>query len=42
MVRSPDSELASNALEVHLSNVRRKLGRDIVRTVRGLGYRLKR
>lgn len=31
---------ASNALEVHLSNVRRKLGRQIIRTIRGVGYRL--
>ncbi|MCY1217100.1 response regulator transcription factor [Variovorax sp. KBS0712] len=30
----------SNALEVHLSNVRRKLGRQIIRTIRGVGYRL--
>jgi two-component system OmpR family response regulator len=42
LVHGTESEVASNALEVHLSNVRRKLGRDIVRTVRGLGYRLNR
>jgi two-component system OmpR family response regulator len=29
----------SNALEVHVSSVRRKLGRDLIETVRGLGYR---
>ena len=34
------SELASNALEVHVSSLRRKLGRDLVETVRGLGYRV--
>jgi two-component system, OmpR family, response regulator len=33
-------EVASNALEVHVSSLRRKLGRDLVQTVRGLGYRL--
>ncbi len=33
-----DSELASNALEVHVSSLRRKLGRDLIETVRGLGY----
>jgi two-component system OmpR family response regulator len=33
-------ELASNALEVHVSSLRRKLGRDLVETVRGLGYRV--
>lgn len=34
------AELASNALEVHVSNLRRKLGHDLIETVRGLGYRL--
>lgn len=42
LVHGSDVELSSNALEVHLSNVRRKLGRDIVKTVRGIGYRLNR
>ena len=35
-----ESELASNALEVHVSSLRRKLGRELVDTVRGLGYRV--
>ena len=35
-----ESELASNALEVHVSALRRKLGRDLIETVRGLGYRM--
>lgn len=35
-----DGELASNALEVHVSSLRRKLGREAIETVRGLGYRL--
>jgi two-component system OmpR family response regulator len=35
-----ESELASNALEVHVSALRRKLGRDLIETVRGLGYRI--
>ena len=35
-----DAELASNALEVHVSSLRRKLGREVVETVRGLGYRI--
>lgn len=34
------SEIASNALEVHVSGLRRKLGRSLIETVRGLGYRL--
>ncbi|MBC7726347.1 MAG: response regulator transcription factor [Microbacteriaceae bacterium] len=35
-----EAELASNALEVHVSALRRKLGRGLVETVRGLGYRV--
>ncbi len=34
------SEIESNAVEVYVSRVRKKLGRDFVHTVRGLGYRL--
>lgn len=33
-------ELESNALNVHIHNLRRKLGSGVVETVRGLGYRL--
>lgn len=36
------AELASNALEVHISAIRRKLGRELIETVRGLGYRVPR
>lgn len=35
-----EGEAASNALEVHVFNLRRKLGREIIQTVRGLGYRI--
>jgi two-component system, OmpR family, response regulator len=35
-----DAELASNAIEVHVSALRRKLGRGLIDTVRGLGYRI--
>ena len=35
-----DSTLASNAIEVHVSSLRRKLGRDLIETVRGIGYRM--
>jgi two-component system response regulator QseB len=31
-------EVASNAVEVHVHNLRRKLGERAIRTVRGLGY----
>lgn len=34
-----DLEVESNALSVHIHNLRRKLGTDIIETVRGLGYR---
>ena len=35
-----DAEWASNAVEVHVAGLRRKLGREIVETIRGLGYRI--
>lgn len=37
-----DGEASSNAVEVHVSNLRRKLGRSVIETVRGLGYRVAR
>lgn len=42
LVLGMDAVLASNALEVHVSALRRKLGRELVETVRGLGYRVGR
>ena len=33
-------DVESNALNVHIHNLRRKLGSNIVQTVRGMGYRL--
>lgn len=33
-------EVASNALEVHVHHLRRKLGSDFIKTVRGVGYRI--
>jgi len=35
-------EVESNAVEVHVHNLRRKLGAELVRTVRGIGYILPR
>lgn len=35
-----ESEIDSNALEVHISRIRKKLGAGIIVTERGLGYRL--
>jgi two-component system response regulator QseB len=31
-------EVESNAVEVHISNLRKKLGAELIRTVRGIGY----
>jgi DNA-binding response OmpR family regulator len=33
-----DEEVDSNAVEVHIHNLRRKLGADTIRNVRGVGY----
>ena len=33
-----DDEIGSNAVEVHVHHLRRKLGPDVIRTVRGVGY----
>lgn len=33
-------EVGSNALNVHIHHLRRKLGSGVIETVRGLGYRL--
>lgn len=35
-----EADLQSNALEVHVSSVRRKLGHGVIETLRGLGYRM--
>ncbi|WP_339109144.1 response regulator [Thioclava sp. GXIMD4216] len=35
-----DDEIGSNTIEVHVSHLRKKLGRDRIQTERGLGYRL--
>jgi DNA-binding response OmpR family regulator len=35
-----DQDIESNAVEVHIHHLRRKLGRDLVRTVHGEGYLL--
>jgi DNA-binding response OmpR family regulator len=35
------AEIESNAVEVYISRLRKKLGRDFVRTIRGLGYQVR-
>lgn len=34
-------EVASNALEVHIHHLRKKLGTDFIQTVRGVGYKIR-
>jgi two-component system OmpR family response regulator len=34
------AEIESNTIEVYISRLRKKLGRDFIETVRGMGYRL--
>lgn len=34
------AEIESNTVEVHISRLRKKLGREMIETVRGMGYRL--
>lgn len=33
-------EVASNAVEVHVHHLRKKLGNDFIRTIRGVGYKV--
>ncbi|MCT8607912.1 response regulator [Glaesserella parasuis] len=35
-----DDEVSSNALEVHIYNLRQKLGKQFIRTIHGVGYAL--
>ena len=37
-----DAEVESNTIEVYVSRLRKKLGKDSVETLRGLGYRVAR
>ncbi len=37
-----DAEVESNTIEVHVSRLRKKLGRAVIETERGMGYRLGR
>lgn len=35
-----DAEVESNTIEVYIARLRKKLGADVIETVRGMGYRL--
>ncbi len=37
-IYSWDEDVDSNALEVHIHNLRKKFGNDTIRTIRGVGY----
>jgi two-component system response regulator QseB len=36
-----NEDVSSNALEVHIHHLRRKLGSDLIKTIRGVGYMVK-
>ena len=38
MLYSWDDSVESNAVEVHIHNLRKKIGKDIIKTIRGIGY----
>ena len=40
LVLGLDNDLNSNTLQVHVFHLRSKLGKDLIQTVRGLGYRM--
>jgi DNA-binding response OmpR family regulator len=35
-------EVSSNAIEVHVHHLRKKFGSDFIKTVRGVGYTVKK
>lgn len=35
-----NEEVESNAIEVHIHNLRKKLGHNLIRTIRGIGYQV--
>lgn len=41
-IYSWDEDVDSNALEVHIHNLRKKFGNDMIRTIRGVGYMIEK
>lgn len=41
LIGKDDAPASDNAVAVHLYNLRRKLGRDAIETIRGRGFRLR-
>jgi two-component system response regulator QseB len=37
-----DDEIDSNVLEVHMHNLRKKIGIPLIRTIRGVGYMIEK
>jgi two-component system, OmpR family, response regulator QseB len=37
-----NEEIGSNAIEVHIHNLRKKLGEDLIKTIRGVGYLIRK
>ena len=37
-----NAEVESNAIEVHVHHLRKKLGSDLIKTVRGVGYMIEK
>lgn len=37
-----NSDIGSNTIEVHISALRRKIGRDLIKTIRNVGYRVEK
>lgn len=37
-----NEEVESNAIEVHIHNLRKKLGTDLIKTIRGVGYLIRK
>jgi len=36
-----EADVSSNTVEVHIASLRRKLGHEVIETMRGMGYRMK-
>ncbi len=41
-IYSWDEDVDSNALEVHIHNLRKKFGNEVIRTIRGVGYMIEK
>ena len=37
-----NQEVESNTIEYHISQIRKKLGREVIRNIRGVGYMMEK